>query len=72
MVVTFGNTLHVSGTDEAALERTVAEYASRPDLEWRRAEPSLEDVFIMLMSEAPDNFVRDAPRAAGRAKLRTP
>ena len=25
-------------------------------------EPSLEDVFIKLMSDAPDNFVRDAPR----------
>jgi ABC-2 type transport system ATP-binding protein len=62
MVVTFGNTLHVSGTDAAALERTVREYAGRPSLEWSRAEASLEDVFIKLMTEAPDNFVRDARR----------
>ena len=60
MVVTFGNTLHVSGTDERALERTAREFARRPALEWSRAEASLEDVFIKLMEEAPDNFVRDA------------
>ena len=56
MVVPFGNTLHVSGTDHAALDRTVAAYEGRPGLEWRRAEASLEDVFIRLMSEAPDNM----------------
>jgi ABC-2 type transport system ATP-binding protein len=61
MVVTFGNTLHVSGTDEALLERTAAAYSSRPGVEWRRAEPGLEDVFIKLMNEVPDNFARDAP-----------
>ena len=57
MVVPFGNTLHVSGTDAEALRRTIAAYSTRPGLEWREAEPSLEDVFINLMSQAPDNFV---------------
>ncbi len=66
MVVTFGNTLHVSGTDEAALAHTVGAYAARPGLEWRRAQPSLEDVFIKLMSNAPDNFTRDAARVSAR------
>ncbi len=56
MVVPFGNTLHVSGTDEEALERTLAPYRERAGLEWRRAEPGLEDVFIKLMDYAPDNF----------------
>ena len=68
MVVTFGNTLHVSGTDEAALERTVREFARRPSLEWSRAEPSLEDVFIKMMGEAPDNFVRDPKPEARQAR----
>ena len=57
MVVPFGNTLHVSGTDAEALRRTIAAYSTRAGLEWREAEPSLEDVFINLMSQAPDNFV---------------
>ena len=56
MVVPFGNALHVSGTDEAALERTLAPYRGRAGLEWRRAEPGLEDVFIKMMDYAPDKF----------------
>jgi ABC-2 type transport system ATP-binding protein len=56
MVVPFGTTLHVSGEDEAALERAVAAYRNRPDLEWRRAEPGLEDAFIHFMREAQDNY----------------
>ena len=56
MVVPFGNTLHVSGTDEAALERALAPYRNRPGITWQRAEPGLEDVFIKMMSHAPDNF----------------
>ena len=56
MVVPFGNTLHVSGTDEAALEHTVAAYRGRPDLVWQRSKPGLEDVFIKMMEQARDNF----------------
>ena len=58
MVVPFGNTLHVSGLDAHALERTVQSYAARGDHTWHRAEPGLEDVFIKLMADAPDNFQR--------------
>ncbi len=49
MVVPFGNTLHVSGTDHEALERTVREFESERGLQWRRVDTGLEDVFINLM-----------------------
>jgi len=54
-VTAFGNALHVTGDDEAALERAIAPFRSEPGLAWRRAETSLEDVFIHLMANAPDN-----------------
>ena len=53
-VTAFGNTLHVTGEDEAALEGVVAEF-SAPELKWRKAQPGLEDVFIHLMESAEDN-----------------
>ena len=56
MVAPFGNSLHVSGRDKAALEAAIAPYRDDPHLEWEPAEPSLEDVFIDLMSKARDNF----------------
>jgi ABC-2 type transport system ATP-binding protein len=56
MVAPFGTSLHVSGRDEAALEAAIASYRERPDLIWARSNPSLEDVFIDLMSKAKDNF----------------
>jgi ABC-2 type transport system ATP-binding protein len=49
----FGTTLHVSGEDEAALERAIAEFRAGPH-EWRRIEPGLEDVFIHLMDQSRD------------------
>ncbi len=49
-VSVFGATLHVGGTDEAALERAIAPYRNRPDLTWEKASPTLEDVFIHLMA----------------------
>jgi ABC-2 type transport system ATP-binding protein len=48
--------LHVSGRDAAALEVAIAPYRDRPGLDWERSSPSLEDVFIDLMSHAKDNF----------------
>jgi ABC-2 type transport system ATP-binding protein len=56
MVAPFGTSLHVSGRDETALEAAIAPYRARPDLTWMRSQPSLEDVFIDLMSRAKDNF----------------
>ena len=57
MVVPFGNVLHVSGVDAAALERAIARYSGRPGLQWRRSEPGLEDAFIHFMED-----VREAHR----------
>src|SRR6185437_13707138 len=56
MVAPFGTSLHVSGRDEGKLEAAIAPYRKTKGFEWRRAEPSLEDVFIDLMGKAQDNF----------------
>ncbi|CUW38148.1 Putative ABC-type multidrug transport system(ABC transporter-like,46-164) [Magnetospirillum sp. XM-1] len=56
MAAPFGNALHVSGTDGAALEAAIAPWRHQPSLVWSRTEPSLEDVFIHLMGQAEDNF----------------
>ena len=56
MVAPFGASLHVSGRDGAALESAIAPYRESPSLAWERAEPTLEDVFIDLMSRSKDNF----------------
>ena len=55
-VTAFGNTLHIAGEDEAALEAAIAAYRHEDGLSWRRAEATLEDVFIHLMADASDNF----------------
>lgn len=49
MVAPFGATLHVSGTDTAALSAAVAPYREEAGRSWVPSEPSLEDVFIHLM-----------------------
>jgi ABC-2 type transport system ATP-binding protein len=56
MVAPFGNSLHVSGRDKAALEATTAPLRGRPGWHWQHSEPSLEDVFIELMVRSKDNF----------------
>ncbi len=56
MVAPFGASLHVGGRDAAALERAIAPHRSDASLRWTRDEPSLEDVFIDLMTRAKDNF----------------
>jgi ABC-2 type transport system ATP-binding protein len=55
MAAPFGAALHVSGTDRAALEAAIAPYR-KPPLVWSEVQPTLEDVFIRLMSGAEDNF----------------
>jgi ABC-2 type transport system ATP-binding protein len=55
-VVPFGNVLHVSGTDAAALEGSLAPFRDDPAYRWMAAKPGLEDVFIQMMEQAKDNF----------------
>jgi ABC-2 type transport system ATP-binding protein len=57
MVAPFGAELHVSGRDKRALDKAIA-VAKKVDgaHRWKRGEPSLEDVFILLMSESKDNY----------------
>src|SRR4051794_22351018 len=56
MVAPFGTSLHVSGRDKAALEAAIAPWRDNPSLQWQHSEPSLEDVFIELMTRSKDNF----------------
>jgi ABC-2 type transport system ATP-binding protein len=60
MAAPFGNSLHVSSRDPQALARVAARYSERRGksngLTWTPSEPSLEDVFIELMSRSKDNF----------------
>jgi ABC-2 type transport system ATP-binding protein len=57
MVAPFGAELHVSGRDEPALDSAI-KAAKKADgaHRWTRGEPSLEDVFILLMDQAKDNY----------------
>jgi ABC-2 type transport system ATP-binding protein len=56
MVAPFGASLHVSGRDRAALESSIAPWRDKPELHWQHSAPSLEDVFIDLMTRSKDNF----------------
>lgn len=47
-VVPFGNTLHVSGKNAAALEASIQPFMDR-EYAWKRIDSSLEEVFISLM-----------------------
>jgi len=56
MIAPFGTSLHVSGRDRAALENSIAPLRQHKELHWEASEPSLEDVFIELMTRSRDNF----------------
>ncbi|MDD3287453.1 MAG: ABC transporter ATP-binding protein [Alphaproteobacteria bacterium] len=47
----FGEILHISGTNEAALYEALAPYIDDPCLEWRKSAPTLEDAFIHYMDQ---------------------
>ena len=55
MATPFGLALHVSGADPRGLEQALERHR-HPPFKWTRSEPTLEDVFIHLMSRAEDNF----------------
>ncbi|OYX43571.1 MAG: multidrug ABC transporter ATP-binding protein [Rhodobacterales bacterium 32-67-9] len=55
-VAPFGATLHVVGTDAAALRASAARAAEETGCRITEAETSLEDVFIQLMGQAKDNM----------------
>jgi ABC-2 type transport system ATP-binding protein len=48
--VAFGNALHVSSSNAAALERAIAPFRHEP-YRWQQIPPGLEDAFISLMEE---------------------
>ncbi len=50
----FGAAVHVSGMDRKALETAIAPFLRAP-YKWEEVEPSLEDVFIQLMGNTPDD-----------------
>src|SRR6476659_6866641 len=52
MVAPFGTALHVSGRDAATLEAAIAPLRQSGAQQWRRDAPTLEDVFIDLMSRS--------------------
>jgi ABC-2 type transport system ATP-binding protein len=56
MVAPFGTSLHVAGRDPNRLDTALADFRRRPELAFSDSEPSLEDVFIDLMSRSRDNF----------------
>lgn len=54
-VTAFGNKLHVSGRDAAALNQAIRSFQHEPHV-WKQIEPGLEDAFIGLMQQSEDNF----------------
>jgi len=53
LVITFYDTLHVSGLDEQALQQAIAPYLT--DYKWERIETTLEDVFVWLSRKSTNN-----------------
>ena len=57
----FGSTLHISGTDAAALERTLRAATAGVACRLEETETGLEDVFIHLMGRAVDRSTGETP-----------
>lgn len=55
-IAPFGNTLHVVGSDSAALHASARQVAQATGTDLAEAETSLEDVFIRLMGQSTDNM----------------
>ncbi len=55
-VTAFGNTLHVTGPDSAALTSSLRALKLGERYQLEEADTALEDVFIHLMGKAEDNF----------------
>jgi ABC-2 type transport system ATP-binding protein len=55
--VSFGRTLHVSGSDSEALKATISPFMTEP-YKWQIVESDLEDAFIHLMDSSQDNYSR--------------
>ena len=56
MATPFGISLHISARDQTTLDAAIKPYREDKALQWEEANPSLEDVFIDLMTHAKDNF----------------
>jgi ABC-2 type transport system ATP-binding protein len=54
--VIFGDSLHVSGTDAAALERSIQAVAREKSYRAEKIDTELEDIFIYMMGRTADNF----------------
>jgi ABC-type multidrug transport system ATPase subunit len=59
----FGRSVHVAGSDRAALERAIADFG-HDALRWHEVEPRLEDVFIHLLSSSRHS--RESAGQSGR------
>jgi ABC-2 type transport system ATP-binding protein len=66
--VAFGETLHVTGKDAAALERSLRQATADGKYKAQRVDTSLEDVFIHLMKGAADNWQESEQAKRGAAK----
>ncbi|MFC5069123.1 ABC transporter ATP-binding protein [Flaviflagellibacter deserti] len=55
-VAPFGSALHISGRDKARLDAAIEALPETEGVEVTPSEPTLEDVFIELMSQSRDNF----------------
>ena len=57
-VARFGSVLHVSGTDEAALDKVAENHRKAGKHHWEKRKAGLEEAFIYLMAGARDNFMQ--------------